>query len=398
LFFYDEFMKKFWPYSFLFLAISCSKSTSGGELAAGRLDAEQLFLKQCSENSDCSELERSYMDYNTSSDKRYAITFSCNNNIQTPNQESLGGSFCTSNQFLPSLYGNHSFLVQDPCFADSDCLSNFCGEHGACQPAETSKPYTFTCYANRDCVSNLCIAPKNGDPGACSDSSDGSFCTNDKDCISGICLRDRSTCSSKLPLNATCSRDLECASERCTDEDDGTCEEKAALGGLCFRNSSCQTGKCFLVPVGIGKPLEGQCLALEGESCETNTVCASNNCQSTKCVGKLRSGLCLTNSDCMSHLWCLPRGLNCVDGVYCNNENDCDGNPCIRNVCAYPESTDPCLPGTPIAESCTKISAAFQCACICPPPNKTGRCRLDNLGTKASCNCNQPGLPQQASF
>ena len=96
------------------------------------------------------------------------------------------------------------------------------------------------------------------------------------------------------------------------------------------------TGLC------ISSPAVAPSLNYPGESCTTNSTCASNNCASGICVGVSIGGTCQADEDCNPALRC--NNSTCVKQLDVTESGCIDDNDCINS--AMCNSTDGSVAGT----------------------------------------------------
>ena len=129
-------------------------------------------------------------------------------------------------------------------------------------------------------------------------------CTDPGQCCSGECIAGFCGC---LGGGATCASNPQCCSDFCNDRV-GSCD-CFLIGDDCrFGAQSCCSGVCNG---------SGQCCALAGASCGSDSDCCDSQCVSGTCS-------------------CVPFGGGCLADGEC-----CLGGPCINGACAEC-TTDPC--------------------------------------------------------
>jgi Cys-rich repeat protein len=167
-------------------------------------------------------------------------------------------------------------------------------------------------------------------------------CNEDSDCGLGQrCFKPAAAknfcASTSRAVGESCDRDDECRSNQC---EDGEC--------VCRHDSDCPSGQVCKTPI-TGK---NSCEASDdvgakalGESCDRDSECLSNKCESDECV-------CNSDSDCPSGQECYrpitekndcrPVGLTL--GASCQRNSQCRSNKCEQDECVC-RTNDDCPSG-----------------------------------------------------
>ena len=312
------------------------------------------------------------------------------------------------------------------------------------QVDETCTPLGEACSADDECVGNQCRDTVDGR--LCSASCDarnpsvgceeGFYCAGLPGQCEGSCVP--LTTEGTLPVGASCTSNIECATLFCTDPGDGrarclqpceantgaclagevcanvhgscgACIDEALVSGShnlgepCTDGTSCSTGMCFedLFP---GRPAREYCT----RGCESDEDCGDRfHCRTTSmgelCVAGDRGGLgdpCVENTDCIDGSFCAARGEQrwCAD--FCSDSDPCqDGFVCVEAssdvfICAPDGGIvgDDCMGGgdciSGLCAGGASADAAGACTRECGPdaPCPTGlECRRASDGITGVC-------------
>ncbi len=196
------------------------------------------------------------------------------------------------------------------------------------------------CYKNKECRSGKCEKDK------CVCKSDGD-CPNGQACFTPVTKANYCASTSK-PLGAACSKNSQCASDKC---EQNQC--------VCKANGDCPNGQTCYTPVGKANYCENTSKAL-GTSCSKNSQCASDKCQQDKCV-------CKGDGDCPNGQACytpVGKANYCAStskalGASCSKDSQCASDKCEKGECVCKSNND--CPGsqkckTPVTKKnyCTK--------------------------------------------
>jgi len=256
----------------------------------------------------------------------------------------------------------------DPCDNSGECTSGICTDGVCCDVAcgdecqHCNLPGTVgTCTnisdgqdPNNECTDqSVCDGA-----GACRGIADGAACDGDSDCGSGNC--DDGVCC-----------DIAC---------DGTCQHCNLPGtvGTCIDIADGQdpNNECTVEQVCDGA---GACRGIaDGAACESDSDCASGNCDDGVCCDIACGGTCQhcnlpgtvgtcidiadgqdPNNECPDEQVCDGAGACHASSNpnACNNSGDCGGGNCVDGICCDSSCSNTCehcnLPGT--EGTCTLI-------------------------------------------
>lgn len=196
------------------------------------------------------------------------------------------------------LRGSASLALGNSCEKDDQCLS------GKCKKDQCICDQDSDCPANESCFKpltklNYCSV---------TDKSLGASCSKNEHCRSDKCEKDKCVCksdgdcpngqacytpvgkanycaSTTKALGASCSKDSQCASDKCEKDE---C--------VCKSDSDCPSGESCFTPA-LGKNYCDSTTKGLGDSCSKDNQCRSDKCQGGNCV-------CKKDSDCPDRKKC----------------------------------------------------------------------------------------------
>jgi microsomal dipeptidase-like Zn-dependent dipeptidase len=318
------------------------------------------------------------------------------------------------------------------CAEDSDCAeTEFCTagiadlKENVCK-AKKSKGET--CSTQRQCESDRCSA------GFCAEAHE---CQSDAGCEKGEFCGDpisgRRTCKALKAHGQGCTKDLQCATNRCAwgfcaDADEcradadcagsqycgdpisgkRSCKALKAHGQGCTNDGQCATNRCawgFCADANecradadctssqyCGDPISGKrsCKALKvrGEGCTQDSQCATERCAWGFCAEKDE---CRSDADCTGSQYCgdpISGRRSCktlkAKGEGCTSDSQCSTNRCAWGFCAEPDecrSNSDCKSsqycGDPIAgkSKCKDLHSKGE-SCTKGAQCKSGKCSI----------------------
>jgi len=315
----------------------CGKRTAGetctvdGDCARGYCDPTSLRCGHadgdtCSTDSDCQSNKCDYSNTDTCLPVR-ALGENCNGDAECASGKCWGsvcvvrcygdeqcatGEHCdwNSNVCLPP--GDAGAL----CDLDEHCLSGWCNPDGYCQVKPgLGDPCTGygDCYPRGFCNNGFC-QEKHGPGEECS-SYDS--CFDPYICLEQRCRRIGLECA-PAPAGSMCTFLMVCADDAyCDRMDNFTCKARHALGQLCGSSDECLRG----------------------------LVCSAQACTTPPSVDQP----CLDGSVCASGLWCdsMASPATCrarlADGQPCDRDTECLSNNCNGTSCQPPYGTPTCV-------------------------------------------------------
>lgn len=219
------------------------------------------------------------------------------------------------------------------------------------------------------------------------------------------------TCGGKVKAGGACETAKDCDAGNCVNMGGAAneCTANARQGSsLCMKDTDCKSGKCLLVENGR------VCAILEeGESCEVDSVCKTNNCQGCVCTCNTYLCKCSRNSNCLptengkdegeciknkcapgpgsakceTHYDC--KSGNCIEGRCtdrvelsegCSHDSDCKSEMCITDVDAEGNAVKVCGK-LDVGEACKRADVSYDSLC------KSNNC------FNGKCESNKPESP-----
>ncbi len=217
------------------------------------------------------------------------------------------------------------FMAQDFCLAKA-AAGSF---DNAVLQGGGERAIGAKCSEDLQCSSSRCSG------GTC-------VCNSDIDCPSGQrCFKPATAknfcAATALPLGASCNREDECLSNQC---EGGVC--------VCRHDSDCPSGQVCRTPItgsNFCEAAEKSGSKMLGVSCNHDSECRSNKCESGRCV-------CNSDSDCAPGLECYRpitgsnacRPVGLALGASCQKDSQCRSNKCEKNQCVC-RTNDDCPAG-----------------------------------------------------
>ncbi|WP_447963480.1 serine hydrolase [Nitrospira sp. Ecomares 2.1] len=279
-------------------------------------------------------------------------------------------------------------VVGDQCFKDKECTSGKCEKD------------TCVCKSDGDCPNGQACYTPIGKANYCASTSKalGASCSKNSQCASDKCQQDHCVCkgdgdcpngqacftpvgkanycaSTSKALGATCSKNSECASDKCQ-------QDKCVCKGA----GDCPNGQACYTPVGKANYCASTSKAL-GASCTKDSQCASDKCEQDKCV-------CKSNGDCPNGQTCytpIGKANYCAStskalGASCTKDSQCASDKCEQDKCVCKSNGD-CPNGqtcyTPVGKAnyCASTSKALGASC-----SKNSQCASDKC-EQGECVC-----------
>ena len=218
-------------------------------------------------------------------------------------------------------------LIEDPCGANTDCLTGNCVD-----PGDGTQRCLAFCRGDRgDCLAGeVCIAGP-GSCGACVPQrlyagpyGVGEPCDEDEQCQSGYCFTDQgvSYCSRMCTDDEACGEGFHCREMSCVRG------PREAIGGGCITNEDCRSGFCassggrswcsafcmgddecpvgfMCTPVDDTTSVCAPNLGLTGDSCDDNVECASGLCAMGTRAGSVCTEQCGPGDACSPGFECV---------------------------------------------------------------------------------------------
>jgi hypothetical protein len=174
--------------------------------------------------------------------------------------------------------------------------------------------------------------------------------------------------------------------------------------------NNCPEGKICPYVADSSKDLQCNYKAIQfsrydGQACTNNTHCASNDCNSGKCLGKPESSPCNQNSECRIGFFCGTKDLssgvrNCLPqralNNTCESDEECLNNMgCVNNKCVEYFSQPV---GTYISDAGFRVCQTgkiYDGYCI---SMKLASDVEECMGEQAFCKYNTEGLPDKKSI
>ena len=252
------------------------------------------------------------------------------------------------------------------CERDSDCKSGqYCSGKNLlifkANRCEAGLKHGSFCVRDRQCESGKCHAGRCGDCERDSDCQSGQYCSG-----RNLLALKANRCVVGKSHGAACTRDAECANERCHGLRCGECEQDSHCGP----NQYCSGRNLPLIKA-------NRCVAARGYGapCTRDAQCDNNRCHGLLC------GECETDAHCSSGSYCSGRNLpllqanRCVKdlahGSLCVRNAQCSSNRCHAGRCGECIRDDHC----PAREYCSGRNALIF---------KANRCQAAK-GNRATC-------------
>jgi hypothetical protein len=268
------------------------------------------------------------------------------------------------------------YLLGETCKEDSDCGNGrYCNNRlglNRCL-ADGTKDLNQSCIKNKECRSEKCEKDK------CVCKSDGD-CPNGQACFTPVTKANYCASTSK-PLGAACSKNGQCASDKC---------EKDRC--VCKANGDCPNGQACFTPVGKANYCASTSQAL-GASCSKNSQCASDKCQQDTCV-------CKADGDCPNGQACytpVGKANYCAStskalGASCSKNSQCASDKCEQDTCVCKSNGD-CPNGqtcyTPVGKAnyCASTNKALGATCSKDSQCASDKCEQDTCVCKSNGDC-----------
>lgn len=228
------------------------------------------------------------------------------------------------------------------CSENINCNSNYC------VPSSQKCGWSFDtvgyapgmeCTQGDQCKSGICKFPPSGGLGQCDKyAGGGGPCMYGNECKSGFCENSTNSCSNPgsnlLNPGTPCQTNDQCASNSCMDCASGSCEpgsrvcSRFALNQGCMVSYECQSNYCNSTTQVCEQPAGGGNNNVRpGNTCESDTQCASGKCVSGVCNKfDFNQGACFSDNECHSN-FCNYSQI-CTIPNYPTNNGTSNGTQC----------------------------------------------------------------------
>ncbi len=270
------------------------------------------------------------------------------------------GSYCSLDSQCSSDHCVHSVCRSSSVY----CGDDYCDFGESCSLCSSDCGSCGPVCGNGSCESGESCSNCSSDCGACQlKKSSGESCSYNSECLedncqNGVCCRSDKTC---------CLNDNPCSSnEWCQTDGWYYCRSQIINGDSCDRNRTCQSGycvhgkcrssvnycgdsycdsgeSCSSCSSDCGACQEEEVVKkADGEYCDKNEECTSENCQNYRCCLKNKT-CCLSYNNCSSEQYCFEERHYCVprfaDGQSCSEDDQCKSGNCKNYICCAWDQT-----------------------------------------------------------